>query len=105
VDVSKNCVAWLDTAMFGIPTSGRVVPYSSTTLLRRRRRLHSETSIDAIQDGLRHTFASAWLTAHRDSGELAIQMGHRSPDVLYRHYYRAMTRDEAGKFWALVPTS
>lgn len=105
VDIPANCVKWIDDALFGIPTTGRVAPFSKTTLRRKRRKLHVETGVEVIQDGLRHTYASAWLTKHKSSDELAIQMGHRSPGMLYRHYYRSMTATDADKFWAILPSS
>jgi len=103
VDISANCVQWIDEALFGIPATGRVAPFSKSTLRRKRRKLHVKTGIEVIQDGLRHTYASAWLTAHKSSDELALQMGHRSPGMLYRHYYRAMSAGDAEKYWAIVP--
>src|SRR5262249_32090358 len=51
---------------------------------------------------LRHSFGSYWLAQFNDKNALALQMGN-SPDVITRHYERAVRPKQAHEFWALTP--
>jgi hypothetical protein len=88
-----------------------VVPFSASTLKRKRIALcaadqeKERKAIEWIDDGLRHTFCSAYLTQHESVDRLLLQTGHSDPAVLWRHYYRVMTKADAGQYWALRPKS
>ena len=53
-------------------------------------------------DGIRHTFGSMWLAKNRDITHLAEEMGN-SPEVIRKHYRRAIPADEADRFWSITP--
>jgi integrase len=55
------------------------------------------------QDAPRRTFASCWLAVHSDVNRLNNLMGHTSPEMLWRHYHRAVTQKQAKSFWKLDP--
>lgn len=55
-----------------------------------------------VPDGIRHTFGSMWQMKHRNISELAEEMGN-SPDVIRRHYKRAIRDREVEEFWAIRP--
>jgi hypothetical protein len=40
---------------------------------------------------------------HQDINALTLQSGHASTDILWRHYYQAATREDAQKYWSIVP--
>lgn len=107
VVIPKNCIAWILAS--GVMRSGRVMPYSSTTLKRRRIKICAAdkeegwAQIDWINDGLRHTYCSAHLARHESVDRLLIQVGHTNPAILFRHYYRMMTEQDAKAFWSIRP--
>ena len=51
----------------------------------------------------RRTFASCWLAVHSDVNKLNNLMGHTSPEMLWRHYHKAVTRKQAEAFWKIEP--
>jgi hypothetical protein len=55
------------------------------------------------QDAPRRTFASCWLAVHSDVNRLNNFMGHTSPQMLWKHYYRAVTQLHAKAFWKIEP--
>jgi integrase len=54
-------------------------------------------------NGLRHSFASYRLAATQDMQGLRREMGHTSEQMALNHYVQAVTKAEAGKFWAIRP--
>jgi integrase len=92
VNVSQNCIEWIDASLFGIPKTGRVCPFSFSTLTRKRRHNRKKAEVELIPDGLRHSFCSAHLAKHGDVNKLLLQTGHTSPSMLFRHYHRARAR-------------
>lgn len=60
---------------------------------------------ESHQNALRHNYAAYWLAEHGDLNALARQMGHISGlTTLRRHYYRAVSKSDAGEFWDIVPS-
>lgn len=58
---------------------------------------------DRQADILRHTYASAFLQAGRSMDELLLNIGHTTKQTTLNHYYSAMDRQEAIKFWLIGP--
>jgi len=56
-------------------------------------------------DILRHSYCSHWLAAYGDLNRLRANVGHRSPDLLFRHYHKAVRKAEAKKFWQIKPSA
>ncbi len=50
---------------------------------------------------LRHSFASYHLAMWQDAGKTAYQLGHTSPQMVYKAYARAVKREDAERWWAL----
>jgi integrase len=114
VDLSDNAVSWLrEYQKRGGSTKGRVTPFDRDELRNHHRdnwaRVVGSTEDGKpkrrwIQQGMRHSFCSYWLVAHdNDVDTLVIQSGHESKEVLWRSYYAASTKADAGKFWAIRP--
>jgi len=56
------------------------------------------------QNVLRHSFAAYWLAHHESLDGLASRMGHFGGlQMLRKHYFRAVTKAEAEKFWKIKP--
>jgi integrase len=54
------------------------------------------------KDILRHSCASYWLGLTGEAQTVSTNLGH-SINVLYRHYRELVLREDARKFWAIVP--
>jgi integrase len=101
VDVPDVAIAWIKKS--GAQLTGRVCPFSETTLRRKRRSNREKAAVPLIQDGLRHSYCSAFMANGGDVNKLLLATGHTSPSMLFRHYHRTMTTDDAVKFWSLRP--
>jgi hypothetical protein len=56
------------------------------------------------QNCLRHTCASMHIAHFQNEALTAMQMGH-TVDILHRHYKGLVTRDEAKRYWDIMPGS
>jgi integrase len=87
----------------GGSTVGDVTPGSN--LRKRLRAIRKAAGFERWpQDAPRRTFASCWLAVHSDVNRLNNLMGHTSPEMLWRHYHRAVTQKQARGFWKIEPT-
>jgi integrase len=105
IDLSPNALAWLEEyrERRGI-LEGRIVPFSASTLRRKRRRNALAAGLATWpQQGARHTYCSCWLRQHGDINKLVLQAGHESAQVLWNHYYQAVSPEAAAAFWGIHP--
>ena len=105
VAISPNAIAWLRVyQLAGGRREGPVTPYEKSQLTKKRRELQSTAGLSRwIQQGMRHTFCSAWLALHGDVNKLVLLSGHDSPDVMWRCYHRGMKKAAAERFWSITP--
>jgi integrase len=83
---------------------GRITPFSTSTLRRKRRRNALAAGLaEWPQQGARYTYCSCWLAQHRDINGLVIQAGHESATIMWNHYYQAVTPEAASAFWNIFP--
>jgi len=103
VDMEPLLVRWLDYFIkAGGSTQDGVTPISN--LRKRLRAIRKTAGIDHWpQDAPRRTFASCWLAIHSDVNRLNNLMGHTSPEMLWRHYHKAVTQKQAKEFWKIEP--
>jgi integrase len=102
IPLSDNALAWLKLCQ-GKPTD-KVVRCSHDMLRKKREALWIRAGEGKwINSGMRHTFCSCWLAKHKDVNVLLEQSGHRTPDMLYKHYKRTIEIAEAEKFWSIFP--
>jgi hypothetical protein len=69
---------------------------------RETERLGELLGFDWIPDGLRHSYASYWMSLHKDMARLKEEMGN-SEQVNRRHYYHPQPAAIAKKWWAVIP--
>ena len=68
-----------------------------------RNKLKKKWGIEAWpHDCLRHSFCSYYLAYHEDAAETALQAGH-TEGILFKHYRALVEKEEAEKFWKLMP--
>jgi len=99
-------LAWVNAyRQAGGKTEGALIPFTPAVLRTKRREALKATGIRWIQQGMRHTFCSAWLAINHDVNRLVLLSGHNNPETMWRFYHRGMREKEAARFWAFVPPS
>jgi integrase len=84
--------------------TGKIYPYSrrwyhhNVDLLRKAAGL-----AEWPNNGLRHSFASYHLAKHQDAPQLALEMGHTTPRMIFDNYREVVTPDEAQRYWNVRP--
>jgi integrase len=58
---------------------------------------------DWPHDAMRHSYASYLMALCQNSGRVADQMGHASPDMICRRYRRLVKPNDATAFWQIFP--
>ena len=103
IEMDPLLVRWLDYyTRNGGSTAGDVTP--SSNLRKRLRAVRKTAGFERWpQDAPRRTFASCWLAIHSDVSRLNNLMGHTSPEMLWRHYHKAVTQKQARGFWKIEP--
>jgi site-specific recombinase XerD len=100
VPLSENAVAWLRMA----PRKDKFVAPSIQTVRRRRRALAAAIGLEWTQDVLRHTGASMMMAGGKTSAEVTDILGN-SRDMLFKHYRKLATKEEADAFFGIYPIS
>jgi integrase len=93
----KDWLTYIDPPRFGpvCPAKNHV---------KRRRAIARAAAVTPWpQDGMRHSYASYWMTVHRDEDQCRDNLGHRTKDQLSTHYRQHTTEEEAQAFWAITP--
>jgi integrase len=84
----------------GVPKSGRIVPNSN--MQTRQELLALRTGLDWKYNGCRHSFGSYRMADIKNVYQVAEEMGN-SPAMVKKHYFQAVTKAEAARFWAVRP--
>lgn len=84
------------------PRIGQVTP-SRNHVVRRRNVQRAAGISPWPQDVMRHSYASYWMTIHRDEDRCRDAMGHSTKDMLVRHYRKHTTEVAARAFWEMKP--
>ncbi len=118
VPIEPTLKAWLD--YIKPPQLGPVVPRQPTRdpkseqklewrvmwIGTRRQAVQRAAGIDPWpQDAMRHTYASYWMTTHRDEDKCRDAMGHATKEILVKHYRKHTKEADAAAFWALTPAA
>ena len=103
IEMEPLLVRWLAYhTREGGSTVGDVTP--SYNLRNRLRAIRKAAGLEHWpQDAPRRTFASCWLAAYSDVNRLNNLIGHTSPEMLWRHYHKAVTQKQARGFWKIEP--
>ena len=56
-----------------------------------------------VPNGLRHSYASHYLSHFGDAGRLAHEMGHTNTQMIYQHYRSLVAPASAAAYWQIVP--
>ena len=69
------------------------------------QRLRKKAKIDYAQNAARHSFASYHVASHQDGTKTAHMLGHPDPQLLYSNYRKLVRREDATRYWNIVPKS
>ena len=103
IEMDRLLCVWLRWFNWKKPSpKGPIV--QKANLRRRLRKVREAAKIEEwVQDIMRHTYASTWLAKYENIDRLRSNLGHRSNDVLWNHYHRAVIRKDAEAFWTKTP--
>jgi integrase len=94
----------IDALRSWVPEAQRTGPlFDKTNLRNRKEALFNLAGFEAKKNAFRHTFASYHAAHHRNFSELQMILGQRTPSILFTHYVAATRREEAARFFALLP--
>jgi integrase len=83
---------------------GLMVPFTPKELRNKRAANRKSAGITHWPNSvMRHSFASYWATLHDNIDRLLFMLGHSSLEMLRRHYRKAVPREEALKYFAILP--
>ena len=95
-DIPDNAVHWLRACR----GRGTVAPDNFTKAMQR---LRQKARIPYMQNAARHSFASYHVALHDDAAKTAVLLGHPNPTLLYNTYRECVAREEAIRFFDVVP--
>lgn len=101
VDISENLAAWL------IPIrkdSGFIAPQATAWRYNLDKVIRLAEIENWPHNAMRHCFASYYLAMHQDQNKTALQLGHRDTNLLYNHYRNLVTKADAERYWAILPS-
>ena len=61
----------------------------------------AKAGYDFPRNTLRHSFASYHLALHHDAAKAALEIGHNTTDILFRHYRELVTPEDA-RDWFMI---
>jgi len=102
VDIEPNLSVWLDALPnWGIERGEMIAPKN---LRKRLRKVRAEAGlVPWKQDVMRHSYASYHLAKNENIERLLQNLGHRSPDMLWEHYHKAVLKKDAERYWGIFP--
>ena len=90
-----------------LPNLKEWLKVSPTTPLKNKRRrklaLIKAAGISWSHDIMRHSYASYHLAHFSSADKTALEMGHRDTNMLFRHYRQLVTKEDAEKYWEIMP--
>ena len=100
VDLEPNAVAWLSLIKNREGYCSKLTKHQRIWRLRKLRKIAGIT--DWQNHTLRHTACSYYWAYHKDEGALTNWAGH-TIQINLKHYRRAITREDAVRFWSIFP--
>ena len=98
MQIQDNLAAWLEPY---IGRTGNVCPPNLRKLLEADRTNAGLKKWPS--NGLRHSFASYHLAHFQDAAKLALELGHTSQSLIFRHYRELVKPVQAAKYWTIQP--
>ena len=103
IPIASNLAEWLRPYT---RRTGRIYPYSHRWYHFNIEELRKAVELPSLpNNGLRHSFASYYLAKHQNAPQLALEMGHTTPRMIFDNYREVVTREEAERYWNIRPKS
>lgn len=101
LEINDTLHAWLCL----VPEEQRKGAIVPSNWKRKIQSIRKVCGLGELQDACRHSYASYWLAIHDDPHRLRANLGQNSREVLFRHYATAVFKDDAKRYWALLPVN
>jgi len=101
VTMQPNLIEWLRPLR---KRKGKVVAPDNFRKRKAEDKAAAGLNSNWPTNAMRHTFGSCWLAEFNDINALALQMGN-SPNVIEKHYKRAVKPKAAHRFWTISPSA
>lgn len=95
VPLEPNALAWI------APYADRCGPIYYSRM--KFEKIREETGVRWGHDCARHSYGSYHLAAFDNAGRTAENMGHKGLGMLFKHYRRAVRKEDAESFWRVMP--
>lgn len=102
VRIAPNLAEWLSPFA---KATGKVWPTDFNHYYAAIRELCGAVGVKWQANGLRHSFASYHLAKHQNAAALSLELGHKSPDMLFAHYRELVTPEDAERYWNIRPVA
>lgn len=99
VRIEPNLKAWLET----VPPEKRSGKLAPKNWQRKWQAVRRGAGISHLNDVCRHSYASYWLAAHRDTYGLLENMGHTTSKTTIKYYLTACNPEEVPAYWQIFP--
>ena len=83
------------------PKTGRIVP--NVNMTPRQFRIAAAAGLKWKHNASRHSFGSYRMAEIKNAYHVAEEMGN-TPAMVKKHYFQAVTKAEAARFWAIRPS-
>lgn len=100
IKVQPNLAEWLSPH---VKDSGPVCPPKWLHFFKQARKDAGLAGAAWPDNALRHSFASYYAAHFRDAGQLAAEMGHTTPAIVFQHYRELVRPAEAARYWQIKP--
>lgn len=101
VQIEPNLKAWLET----VPEEKRSGKLAPKNWQRKWQAVRRGAGISHLNDVCRHSYASYWLAAHRDTHGLLENMGHTTSKTTIKYYLTACNPEEVPAYWQIFPVN
>jgi integrase len=103
IPINETLDAWLSSIPDVKARTGAII--DTTNWRHRLDALHRQAGVPKKRNALRHTFASNYYVQHGSAKKTRQLLGHRTDDVLFKHYVTLVPKKDAAAFWNLRPPS
>lgn len=84
-------------------THGPIEPRSREEQIKQAR--EKAGIVSWPKNALRHSYASYHLAKYQNAAHLALELGHATTDMLFKHYREVVTPEAAEQYWQIVPAT
>jgi integrase len=102
IPISPNLAEWLGP--YARRSTGGIYPFSARWYQFNIEQTRKAAGLSKWpNNGLRHSFASYHLASHQNAPQLALEMGHTTPRMIFDNYREVVTPEAAGRYWSITP--